>query len=49
MASVTLLSDEALPDSEAQLQTPSVEVVRDCNRDLIIARFERKREGAILE
>jgi hypothetical protein len=35
--------------SQAQHQSPSVEVVRDCHRDLIIARFQRQREGAILQ
>src|SRR5207237_3035292 len=28
--------------SQAQHQSPSVEVVRDCHRDLIIARFHRQ-------
>ena len=35
--------------SQAQHQSPSEEVVRDCHRDLIIARFQRQREGAILQ
>src|SRR5262249_31327906 len=35
--------------SQAQHQSPSVEVVRDCHRDLIIAPFQRQREDAILQ
>ena len=35
--------------SRVQHQSPSGEVVRDCHRDLIIARFQRQREGAILQ
>jgi hypothetical protein len=35
--------------SQAQHQSPSEEVVRDCHSDLIIARFQRQREGAILQ
>src|SRR5215510_1716068 len=35
--------------SQAQHQSPSVEVVRDRYRDLMISRFQRQREGAILE
>src|SRR5437899_1150128 len=35
--------------SQAQHHSPSEELVRDCHRDLIIARFQRQREGAILQ
>jgi hypothetical protein len=34
---------------EAKHQSPSEEVVCECYRDLIIARFQRQREGAILQ
>ena len=35
--------------SQALLHSPSEEVLRDCYRDLIIAHFQRQREGAILQ
>jgi hypothetical protein len=34
---------------QAQHQSPSEEVVRDCHRDLIVARFQGQRSGAILQ
>src|SRR4051812_46527340 len=34
---------------EPQNQSPAVEVVGDCDRDLIIARFQRQREGAVFQ
>jgi len=35
--------------SQAQHQSPSEEVVRDCHCDLIVAGLQRQREGAILQ
>src|SRR5690349_19385551 len=35
--------------SQAQLQSPSEEVIRDCHRDLIIACLQGQREGSVLQ
>src|SRR5262245_19298472 len=35
--------------SQAQHQSPAEEVVGDCHRDFVVARFQRQRKGAILQ
>jgi hypothetical protein len=46
---ITLLPGEPLPDRQAKHQFPSEEVVRECYRDFIIARFQRQDEVAIFQ